>query len=134
MSAIQPELQRLARRLYRRRDEGVIVPFVRVDLDGWRPQEQDCHANVDYWVLSRLAEEECQAVRGWLYFERSLRGCPSFLSHSVVETAERKLIDITPSRAAKRYPFIRHKGRPGEYERLLERHGLIALDYRAEGP
>lgn len=129
MSEMDSELQLLARRLYRRRGEGVLVPFVRVELDGWRPQEQDCHANVDYWVSSRLAEEECKAVRGWLYFERSLRGCPSFLSHSVVETAEGKMIDITPSRAAKRYPFIRDKSRPGEYQRLLERHGLIAVDY-----
>lgn len=59
MSTTDPGLQRLARRLYRRRGEGVIVPFVRVELDGWRPQEQDCHANVTYWVLSQLGREEC---------------------------------------------------------------------------
>ena len=133
MSATDPELQRLARRLYRRRGEGVIVPFVRVELDEWRPQEQDCHANVTYWVLGQLDREECKAVRGWLYLERSVRGCPSFVSHSVVETAEGKLIDITPSGAENRYPFIRHKGRAGTYERLLERHGLIALDYERQG-
>jgi hypothetical protein len=132
MSAIEPELQRLARRLYRRRCEGVVVPFVRVELDGWKPEEQDCHGNVTHWVLGQLGREECTAVRGWLYLERSMRGCPSFVAHSVVETADGKLIDITPSRAKKRHPFIRHKGRAGEYERLLERHGLIALDYECE--
>ena len=70
------------------------------------------------------------AVRGWLYVERGARGFPAFLPHSVVETSEGKLIDITPTRAVLRYPFIRDESRPGEYARLVDRHKLEFLDYR----
>jgi len=121
------ELQRLARRLYRRRREGVIVPFVAVSLEDWKPQEQDCHANVNHWVLAN--DCRCSAVRGWTYIAHSLRGCPSFVAHSVVETEDGNLIDITPTQARRRFPFIRDKGRRGEYFERLEKHGLIYLDY-----
>ncbi len=132
MKAKEQELKQLARRLYRRRSEGVIVPFLEVELDGWQPSEQDCHANVDQWVISQLEDAnpvKWKAVRGWLYLERGRRGCPSFIAHSVVEAAKGTLIDITPTQATTRFPFIRDKGRPGEFARLLARHGLIYVDY-----
>ena len=126
----------MARGLYRRRGEGVMVAFVEVELEGWEPSEQDCHANVDHWVLIQLLEDtksvEWKAVRGWFYLERSRRGCPSFIAHSVLETPKGTLIDITPTQAATRFPFIRHKGRPGAFVKLLERHGLVYVDHREQ--
>ena len=125
--ATEAKLQGLAHELYRRRGDGVIVPLAQVKLQGWRPKEQACHANVDTWVLSTDAS---LAVRGWLFIERGARGFPTFVPHSVVETAEGNLIDVTPTRAVLRYPFIRDLGRPGEFGWLIARHKLEFLDYR----
>lgn len=130
MMKASTKLARLAAELYKRRDDGVIVPFVVVEVEGWKPEANDCHGNARHYVLSMLVrgEPDCKVAHGWLYFERSRRGCPTFIPHSMVETAE-GLIDITPSNAVRRYPFVRDHSPPGEFLRLIERHGIIHLDF-----
>lgn len=131
MAKASTKLARLAGELYERRDEGVIVPFVAVEIEGWEPEANDCHGNARHYVLCALVRGEtaCRVVHGWLYFERSRRGCPTFIPHSMVETAEGKLIDITPSDAARRYPFIRDRSPPGAFLKLIEQHEILHLDY-----
>ncbi|MGB2595759.1 MAG: hypothetical protein WBC87_12645, partial [Pseudolabrys sp.] len=52
------------------------------------PSENDCHGNVDRWVLQHPGD---RAVRGWLVFDNFLmtRVC-RFNAHSVVEAAGRQ--------------------------------------------
>jgi hypothetical protein len=126
MPRYAPELRQLAKRLYRRRGKAVIVPFVEVTYEDWKPQHNDCHTNVNMWVLTH---DGCNAIRGWVYFAKGRGGYPRFVPHSVVETEDGKLIDITPTLAAQRYPFLPHVGREGDFLRLIDKHKLIYLDY-----
>lgn len=107
---IDIELQRLGASLYERRMSGVFVPGIEIPAgyQGWRPVENRCHDNVQVWTAGR---PEHKAVRGFLFFDLA-RAMPYvwFNAHSVVETEDGSLIDITSSQASQRYPFIRHTG------------------------
>jgi hypothetical protein len=59
-------LEDLARQLYQRRHEAVVVPFRDCCGEAFRPAEQDCHRNVDVWCESHPSHV---AVRGWVVFE-----------------------------------------------------------------
>ena len=43
-----------------------------------------------------------------------------FVAHSVVESPDGTLVDITPSFASQRYPFIRHPGSEKDFIDLVE--------------
>jgi len=81
-----------AARLYARLGEAVLVP--RVAWPGARPKE--CHTNVAHYLE---ADPTSKAVHGWL-FESYPDFEPPFVrfwSHSVIETSDGRLIDITPA-------------------------------------
>ena len=91
-------------------------------MDGWTPDENQCHRNVDWWVRANPA---CKAVRGWVVFDynqTSLGLVPQVLfeAHSVVEQEGGSWVDITPSRVSQRYPFLRHEGSEDEFVELVE--------------
>ena len=70
-------------------------------------------------------------MRGWLIFEfGGLFGFVRFNSHSVIEQQDGTLIDITPSRASRRYPFIRHAGSEEDFIELVVKWQVIQFDYR----
>jgi len=120
------DLRVLAQSLYARRDEAVVVPYEEKTMTDGPPSENECHINADRWVQEH---RDHKTVRGWLVFDRLLgsRLC-RFNAHSVVEAPDGRLFDLTPSRASRRYPFLRHEG-PGEFEEILGRIGLVHLDY-----
>jgi hypothetical protein len=116
------ELLELGKRLYGFRETAVIVPYVEKSSVDWIPVEQECHANVDNWALRNPTSK---AVRGWMYF--NLLGM--FTAHSIVEDENGVLLDITPSRAAQRYPFIRHPGSESEFVELVEKYQVRNFYY-----
>lgn len=131
MQPTAPDLQALGKRLYERRGEAVVVPFVERSLDDWRPDERECHRNVDWWVMNNPG---CKAVRGWLFFDMitTSEGLLKFVwfnSHSVVEEPNGKVIDITPSRASQRYPFIGHEGDEDDFTNLVDRRKIWRIEY-----
>jgi hypothetical protein len=92
----------LARRLYDRRQEAVVVRFKNCSDEAFQPAEQDCHRNVDLWCKDHPSHA---LVRGWVVFEvYSPLGFCRFIAHSVVEDDKGILFDITPTRASRRYP------------------------------
>lgn len=117
----------LAQSLYARRNQAVVIPFVEMILPSGPPSENDCHGNVDRWVRQHPGD---RALRGWLVFDNFLmtRVC-RFNAHSVVEAADGSLFDLTPSKASRRYPFLRHVGRDGEFTAMIDGTGLVYFDY-----
>jgi len=114
------ELSNLASKLYVRRAEAIEVPFLDVHVSHWRPHPGFCHANADFYALV----ESCKAVRGWLVIDRGDAGF-MFVPHSVVETQDGTLVDITPSTDPLRPRFLRHMG--DDFDELVESKGVRCL-------
>jgi hypothetical protein len=53
-----------------------------------------------------------------------------FIPHSVVEDEEGVLFDITPSRASRRYPFLKDELTEEEYVLLITSRQLLHLDHK----
>jgi hypothetical protein len=117
------DLKALWMSLYARCEEAVVVPHEPRTMTSGPPTEHECHNNVDRWVLEH---PDHKPVRGWLVFNLLCR----FTAHSVVETPDGRLFDLTPARASQRYPFLRHRGPDDEFEAIV-RAGFIHLDLRA---
>lgn len=98
------DLKGLAYRLYDRRDEGRLVERVAVDVDGWKPANGMCHHNAEFYV-SKVPG--CKVVRGWIMADYS--DDVRFFAHSMVETPQGELMDITPNPLAWSYSFTRHE-------------------------
>ena len=103
-------VKRLATLLFERRGEAVVVPYVERMIARWKPEEHQCHWNMDLWVAG---EDGAKAVRGWLFFDHKTTSggrvnSVTFQAHSVLEE-NGVLVDITSTRASRRYPFIRHE-------------------------
>lgn len=107
MQITDHDLEILSSQLYARRAEGVIVPRIPVSNPPMR--QNQCHDNVDSWVRANPSD---QHVFGYLFFDLvSIMGYVQFRPHSVVETEQGRLMDITPvPPGAGTYPFIRHVG------------------------
>jgi hypothetical protein len=125
------DLKELARKLYERRAEAVVVPYEDREGSDWKPSERDCHNNVDRWVLEN---PDTRSVRGWIVFDfektsRGLMPMVRFTPHSVVEEADGRLVDITPSKASQRYPFLPHADSDGSFEEIVTANQLENLDY-----
>ncbi len=111
----------LAADLYQRRKEGIVVPLV--ENDGpFQPEHHQCHKNADLWVLNNPGH---RAVRGWLVFDFNYTSCGlipfvQLQAHWVVESPDGTLLDITPSLASQRYPFVRHPGSEEGFVDLVE--------------
>ena len=103
------DLREYAERLYERRHEAVVIPFVEGEADDWRPQPKQCHDNVTRVVLEN---DGYTAIRGWLFIDCRPSGSPHvrFLAHSVIETPDGRVLDITPTPVPQKHPFIRHNG------------------------
>ena len=125
------DLKAIVKALYARRHAGIVVPYEPCATSGWTPSEGECHLN-----SVRYAQENRggKFVRGWLVYDFTLGpligrpSCYRFNAHTVLEDANGRLFDITPSRASQAYPFIRHEGPADEFEALLGA-GVMYLDY-----
>ncbi len=51
-----------------------------------------------------------------------------FTAHSLVEDPTGRLFDPTPSKASRRYPFLRHEGPEAEFMAIVEA-GHTNLDF-----
>ena len=110
-----------------------LVPYRAIEASGWKPAGGECHRNVN-----RIVAEfpKLSAVRGWIVFDldRGSGGLVAvirFAAHSVVQTKDEQLVDITPSRGAGRHPFIIHPGAPEEFQMLVEQRGVAYIDCHA---
>ena len=122
-----PNLQKLGNELFNSINRSVIVPYVERALLDWSPAYNECHGNVDYWVLNN---QNCKAVRGWLLFDmRPILAFVRFTAHSVIEDQDGTLADITPSRASRQYPFVRHPDDIADFEESVEIYRVTNFDY-----
>jgi hypothetical protein len=115
------DLAELARSLYARRHEAVTAPFEVRPMVGDPLQAHKCHNNVDRWVAQNPGHK---AVRGRMVFDwnsTSQRWWPvcQFSAHSLVEDPDGRLVDITPSKASQRYPFIPHDGPDEQFQAIV---------------
>lgn len=114
-------LAELAHELYARRHTAVTVPYIANSFSVGLPAEHECHNNCDRYALDNPG---FKTVRGWLVFDynKTTEGwwpiC-RFTAHSVLEADDGTLIDITPSQASQRYPFLRHDGPEGQFEAIV---------------
>jgi hypothetical protein len=125
------KLDMLAESLYRRwkSGEGIFVPRERIAVGSWQPRGNDCHINV-----STLAEYDptYRPVRGWLcadYLEPKSMAHMKFFAHSVTETPEGQLIDITPNPLPWRYRFLCHQEGEEDFGLLVGGQGIVNLVY-----
>lgn len=116
----------MCRSMYERMDEARVVPFTRREPVGWTFKSGECYANVDGWVRDNSTSI---AVRGWLVFDWPLLSIVRFTPHSVIEEADGRLIDITPSQASRRYPFLRHDEGSEAFDKLVGGRLIVHLDF-----
>ena len=101
-----------------RLDQAVRVPFRENPFKDWCPKPNDCHNNVDAWVV---ADPSCTAVRGWL-----IESTSSLTAHSVVRGVDGQLFDVTPFRDENlRLPFIEHEGDDASFDQMKAAGGKI---------
>jgi hypothetical protein len=112
------ELPEYSQVLFRRRLEGVLVRRAAVSIGKWEPTPNTCHSNVDQWCRHMT---EYAPIRGWLYFDfEDALPHVMFNAHSVVRAPDGQLLDITPSQASRRYPFLIATEPEEEYFRLID--------------
>ena len=95
-------LEDLARSLFKRRAEGVVIPFEPRATD-LRLEPQDCHANVDAWCRFHPGHKAC---RGWFVIDQPAIRQTLFVSHSVIADEHGRRFDPTPRRFRNEYPFL----------------------------
>jgi hypothetical protein len=122
----------LQARLMHARATERFVPLVETSEPSWTPAFNACHSNVDWWVQRHAG---FRAVRGWLVFDFSrasteLIEVVRFVAHSVLQGPDETLIDITPTLAKRRYPFIVHPGGSNEYAQIVQGQGIAYVDCR----
>ena len=86
---------------------------------------------MDLWVAG---EDDEKALRGWLFFDdKTTSGgrvnAVTFQAHSVVEE-NGVLVDITPTRASRRYPLMRHEGGEKHFITFVE-SGVMCIEFVA---
>jgi hypothetical protein len=116
------DLNALHRALYKLRQEAVTIPFEERKIASGPATEHECHDNCHRWVEENLGYK---VVPGWLVFDYSeisqgLVPFCRFTAHSVIEGPDGTLVDITPSQASQRYPFLRHEGPAEEFEAIVQ--------------
>lgn len=113
-----------AAKLFARLGEAVMLQRVEVNLDGWRPKENECHRNASE---IHLRNPSYTPVRGWLYFDfGGLLDRVQILAHSAVRTPDGELCDVTPSHTSRFYPFIPAEESEEGFAALVE-GGVAAL-------
>ena len=94
---------------------------------GWSPARGKCHENAASWVLLHPAD---RMLPGWVHtpgvtFENRVR----FASHTVVETGDGRLLDVTLGASDAGYRFIRHPGAHDEFYAAVSNNGLPTIDH-----
>jgi hypothetical protein len=122
------ELLMLGRRLYGRRQNGIVIPYKGVDASH---RENDCHQNASTWARDHLG---CKVIHGWMVFdiERAGFSLVIFNPHSIIETDDGERRDITPSGALQRYPFLDHEGDAADFVRIVYGNSVANLSYDPE--
>jgi hypothetical protein len=105
--------------VFDRLSESEELSFLEVSVDEWRPKENDCHPNVDYFTERR---PQYQPVRGWLAINDQILNAHSVVCH---RSRSQSLYDITPpkpNRERLAMRFIRHRGTEDEFSTLRKRY------------
>lgn len=112
------KLVKYAQALYARKHEYQFVPKDIIELDDWKPLQNQCHSNV---LILETYGKGYSAVHGWLYIDfDGATDFVRFVAHSVLMNSEGKLIDVTPAFAGSaHYPFISANINNVEYEAIL---------------
>jgi hypothetical protein len=107
-------IARLAVSVVKRLHQSVILHRKIVHIGRWTPTISRCHDNVAIWVAKNPQHKH---VHGFIYMDlRPNTYCIRLMAHSVVETEDGTLCDITPPEASTEYPFIRHLRTDEEFE------------------
>lgn len=129
-AAMTPEEQflLLAQSLYQRKSTARVVAYRHVD-DGYR--ENFCHANAADYAAKNPG---WKVVHGWLIFDfeadtSGLLTIVRFNPHSIVENRDGERMDVTPSRASRRYPFLDHVGTPSDFARIVQDNWISVIEY-----
>lgn len=111
-------LSKYAASLYARIHEREWIRREIIQLDGWQPLQNQCHANS---MILETYGEGFSAVHGWLYLDYEGKAdYVRFVAHSVVMNAQGQLVDVTPTADdTPEFPFIRAGISNVEYENVL---------------
>lgn len=120
------DLQTLAAQLYS------LLPGETAELIGdkiadWHPTPAACHENAARWVE---LHPDHRRVPGWAFAPYlTLPNRKRFISHSVVETPDGRLLDVTLSEKDGHHPFVRHPGPPEQFYAAVQNNGLPMIDH-----
>ena len=96
-------------------------------VPGWQPEPGRCHANVDRWLA---LNPEDRAVRGWLHVPYlALPGLTRFYSHSVIQTPDGRLLDVSLTARDPHHAFVRHPGPEDEFLTAVIQNGMVMIDH-----
>jgi hypothetical protein len=102
------------------------IPRKLVSLEGWQPEVNKCHENVDIWVREN-ANLGYFAVRGWINTPHLSQGV-RLTAHSVVKAPNGRLFDITPftdERLRATTRFVPHIGSDDSFFAIKEKSIFI---------
>lgn len=121
-------LEELAATLFAHSGNAQVVGFDPRNSKSFTALPHECHGNVDRWAA---AHPESEVVRGWLVYAYTLSAFPMvrFQAHSVLEE-KGQLVDITPSDAGRRPPFIRHPDGNEMFDLMLSKRGIVSLTHK----
>ncbi len=122
------ELLLLSQSLYQRKSTAQVVAYRHV-ADGYL--ENFCHENAADYASKNSG---WKVVYGWLIFDfeadtQGLLTVVRFNPHSIVENQGGERVDVTPSRASRRYPFLDHVGTPSDFARIVESNRISVIEY-----
>jgi hypothetical protein len=122
------ELLLLSQSLYRRKSAAQVVDYRHVD-DSYL--ENFCHKNAADYAAKNPG---WKVVHGWLIFDfeadtHGLLTLVQFNPHSILENQDGERLDVTPSRASRRYPFLDHVGTPLDFARIVDGNSICVIEY-----
>ena len=100
------------------------VPFREVRLNGWQPEMNDCHCNVDFWIAHN---PQSNAVRGWLFWGPNKAGQFIIIAHSILDE-NGLLIDIAPldpNTPRDGLLFLKHLGMEEDFSVMKTAHTQV---------
>jgi hypothetical protein len=109
-----------------RRPSAVVVPFVEVSPDGWKPEVRKCHANVRRWIEANPGR---RAVHGWIVDASFGSAGVRLAAHSVVRNLDGSLIDITPveNGQPRGGAFVEHQGDSATFFQMVAANGQCLI-------
>jgi hypothetical protein len=106
-----------AAKLYARVGEALMLRWADVAIGDWRPQVNDCHANVS--TLCTHDSAYALSVAGFTSTSVAISIEFSFSLTRPFERPDGTFYDITPQQASQRYPFITAEVPEEEYAALI---------------